>query len=434
MRQISGEVLHAEITRLGSLVVQTWIHHASGVLLHAPGDVLTPEHAAVFEKAVLDRVFLVEAGEDRKVALAQSGVIVCPVNGVTAEDALAEEIVAPGGRVRWGAGTLLEPAVVEALARERVASVPVCRGASAAALKWARTYLELAPAQAPKAARPDPAASAAATSAWALLAPRAKVLAILPDDMLRLRIVNALLAAGHEVTESRHFSDVLQAAKTQRPDIVLVATEGAIEVCKILRQKAEGLRMMVIVPCGDAAKVAAMGPKATELGANDLLTLPVTPGVLADKVRGWLRLRNKESSLPLSIAKERRGSDRRSAAMTLRLSDPGGRPLSVTSATLLEISDGGVRLEYGLLEPPDPGAYKPGGVHPMHPLYPFAKDNPNGRALMASLTGAGAPALELPAKVAHLSLVTGSERVGLAFVRKQDGAAARVTTIKRPGT
>jgi DNA-binding response OmpR family regulator len=432
MRQISGELLHTEITRLGTVVVQTWIYHASGVLLHAPGDILTPEHAAVFEKALLDRVFLVEAGEDRKAALARAGVAVQPLNGVSADDALSEEVVASGGRVRFGPGTMLEPSVVEALTRERVASVPVSRGADAAALKWARTYLELAPPQAPKAARPDPAAAAAATSAWALLAPRAKVLAVLPDDMLRLRVVNALLAAGHEVAETRHFSEVLQVIKAQRPDIVLVATDGAVEVCTTVRQKAEGLKMVVVVPCGDAAKVAAVAPRATELGANDLLTLPVSPGVLADKVRGWLRLRNKEASLPLSIAKERRESERRKAAMTLRLSDPAGHRLSVTSATLLDISDGGVRLEYGLLEPPDPGAYKPGGVHPTHPLFPYAKENPAARNLLAAIEGPGV-ALEAYAKVAHLSLVTGSERVGLAFTQKQSGAAARVTTIRRPG-
>lgn len=433
MREVSGEFLHSEITRLSSVVVQTWVYHPSGVLLHAPGDVLTAEHAAAFAPSVLDRVLLLEVAEDRKAALAALGVATLPLADLTPDDALADEIVAPGGRVRFKPGTVLEPSVVEAMAREKIASAPVCRGSTPAALKWARTYLEAVPAIAPKMIRPDPAGAAATTCAWSLLTPRAKVLAVFPDDMARLRIVNGLVAAGHEVVEVKSFGDALNASKTQRPDAVLVPPEGAIQVCQDLRKKGETLRSIVICVAGEPAKLAGVSSRAIEAGANDVLSMPVTPGLLADRVRGWMRLRNKIVGLTPSIAKERRTSERRSAAMTLRISDPGtSRPLPVTSATLLEFSDGGLKLEYGLLEPPDPGHYRPHTVHPAHPLWSYAKDNPMARDFLVQLTGKGVPSFESHARFSHITLVTGSERVGVAFVKRQEGAAARVTTLRKP--
>ena len=101
---------------------------------------------------------------------------------------------------------------------------------------------------------------------------------------------------------------------------------------------------------------------------------------------------------------------------------------------LIEFSDGGLRLEYGLLEPPDPGSYRPHGVHPNHSLYAYAKDNRMGRDVLVSLTGTNVPAFESLARFAHITLQPGAERVGVVFKKAQPGAAERVTTIqRRPG-
>jgi DNA-binding response OmpR family regulator len=430
MRELSGEFLHAEITRMGSIVVQTWIYHPSGVLLHAPGDVLTAEHAAAFAPSVLDRVLLQEVTEDRKSVHDGLGVVQVPLQEAKADDVLAGELVV--GRARYKAATALEPAVVEALAREKVASVHVCRKGTAASLKWARTYLEALPATPVKMIRPDPAAAAATTCAWSLLTPRAKVMAVFPDDMARLRIVNGVVAAGHEVIEVKAFAEALAAAKAQRPDIVLVPPEGAIQVCDDLRKRSETLRSMVICVTGEPAKLAPVASKAIEAGANDILPQPTTPGVLADLVRGWLRLQNKVVALAPSVARERRLTERRRAAMTIRLADPkGSKTLPVTTATLLEFSDGGVRLEYGLLEPPDPGHYFPHSVHPLHALYAYAKDNRMGRDVLITLEGKDVPQFESLGRFTHITLQPGSERVGLTFYKARPGVAERVTTIQR---
>lgn len=430
MRELSGEFLHAEITRMGSIVVQTWIYHPSGVLLHAPGDVLSAEHAAAFAPSVLDRVLLQEVTEDRKTVHAGLGVVLLPLAEAKAEDVLAGEVSA--GRARYKAGTPLEPAVLEALAKEKVPAVAVCRGATAASLKWARTYLEALPAIPIKMIRPDPAAAVATTYAWSLLTPRAKVMAVFPEDMARLRIVNGVVAAGHEVIEVKAFAEALAVAKAQRPDIVLVPPEGAIQVCEDLRGKSETLRSIVICVTGDPAKLAAVAPKAIEAGANDILPQPASPGVLADRVRSWLRLQNKVVALVPSVLKERRMTERRPASMTIRLSDPkGSKALPVTTATLLEFSDGGLRLEYGLLEPPDPGHYFPDAVHPGHALYAYAKDNRLGRDVHVTLEGRDVPQFESLGRFTHITLQPGSERVGLAFTKARPGVAERVTTILR---
>lgn len=414
---------------MGSIVVQTWIYHPSGILLHAPGDVLTAEHAAAFAPSVLDRVLLQEVTEERKAIRDGLGVALVSLGAVKAEDILAEEVTA--GRVRLKAGTALDAAVVESLTKEKVLSVPVCRGATPASIKWARTYLEAVPQAPVKMIRPDPLAAAATTSAWALLTPRAKVMAVFPDDMARLRIVNAVVAAGHEVIEVKAFGDALAAAKAQRPDAVLVPPEGAIQICDDLRRKGETLRSIVICVTGDAAKLATIGPKAIEAGANDVLQQPATPGLLADRIRCWMRLRNKVVAVPPSVAKDRRQAERRAAAMTLRLADSGGGKSPVTTATLLEFSDGGLRLEYGLLEPPDPGHYRPHGVHPGHALFAYAKENKLGRDIIFTLTGKDVPTFESRGRFTHILLQPGSERVGVCFLKAHPGAAERVTTIQR---
>jgi hypothetical protein len=180
---------------------------------------------------------------------------------VSADDALAEEIVPPGARTRYKAGTAMEPAVVEAMGKDKIPSVPVCRGASPPALKWARTYLETIPQAPIKMVRPDPAAAAAQTCAWSLMTPRARVMAVLPDDVLRLRVVNGLLAAGHEVTEVKTFSDALTAARGQRPDAVIVPPDGALMVIPELRKRGEALRTMVICLAGDPAQLAGVSTR-----------------------------------------------------------------------------------------------------------------------------------------------------------------------------
>jgi hypothetical protein len=144
-----------------------------------------------------------------------------------------------------------------------------------------------------------------------------------------------------------------------------------------------------------------------------------------------MRLRNKIVALPPSVAKERRREARNKAAMTLRISDPGAtRPLPVTSATMLEFSEGGLRLEYGLLEPPDPGHYRPHTVHPMHALWPYAKDNPAGRDFIVSVSGAG-QSFESRARFTHITMMMGSEHVGVVFVKPAKSVS---TIIRKPLT
>lgn len=429
MREIRRETLQAEISRLGTLVVQAWLYHPCGVLLHGPGDSLNAERVAALEAAEVASVMAAEPLEERSRVLAALGVVVSPIEGVSRMDAVAEDVVA-GSRVLVKAGTSLEPELVAALAREKIANVPVCATATLTAVAQARRYLDALPVTA-KAIRPEPAGAIPTSFAWSLLTPRAKVILVIPDDMVRLRLLNGFVAAGHEAVAASD-GDIAEVVSKERPDAVLTSPETALRVCGALRKKGEIARSMAIAIAADSAKIGGLTLKALEAGANDVVPLPATPAQLADRARSWLRLRNKIVGLPPVVAKERRKSERSLTSMTLRLSDPAsGRALPVASATLLDFSDGGLRLEYGLLEPPDPGQYRPHAVHPKHALFAYAKDNPMGRDFLIELTGKGVPPFEAHGRFTHVSLVTGSERAGVAFIRRQDGAAERVTTIYR---
>ena len=66
MIEVSGEFLRKEIVRLGAIIAQTTIFHPLGTKLHSESDPLTPAHAKLMYDVLLEKVCLLEPGEDEK--------------------------------------------------------------------------------------------------------------------------------------------------------------------------------------------------------------------------------------------------------------------------------------------------------------------------------------------------------------------------------
>jgi len=429
MREIAAAALAAEVTRLGTMVSHVFIVDRSGVELHAPGDVLGPGHAKLLAAEGLGNVYLLEPSDKIDEVVDQLGVVRRPPVEIREGDVVAREVRSSDGKVKIAPGTRLDAAGVAAVGAARVATVPVCAREREVEAQLASAYLSKGGLSPVRPVRPDPVQLAAQAPVFFPISPRAEVLVAVEDDGVRLRIFNLLMSAGHGVREQRTWDD--GAAERARADVVLLGVDAAAEACPKVRESIL-YRASTILVCAEDGK----GPqvyKALQAGANDILSLPVRQDVLLEKVRACVALQGKRTTVKPGILKERRTTPREKRAMTCELRDPAlGRPLEVTTATIVEFGDGGVRIEYGLLEAARVADYRPHSVHPGHFFYNYARANPLGRDFMVTITAPGQPSLESSARVTHVSRSLSAEVAGLAFTRVQQGATKRLTSVRKP--
>lgn len=268
--------------------------------------------------------------------------------------------------------------------------------------------------------------AAASLGVWWLLAPRAEIEVVVADDGLRMRLANMLLSAGHGVRDSREFRVAENGA---RVDLFVLGLETAARNCATIRRTA-GTRTSSILVCAEKGRAREV-QKALEAGANDVLPLPPQPEGVLEKVRSCMTLQGKMTTLKPSIVRERRRSARVSQGASCHLRDPFvSRPLEVSQATVLDIGDGGIRIEYALIDPTAAG-YVPHGVHPSHFFYHYSLAGALSRDLNVSISGPGVAGLDVPARVAHVARTGNAEVAGLAFSKKQEGASTRVSSVIR---
>jgi hypothetical protein len=249
------------------------------------------------------------------------------------------------------------------------------------------------------------------------------VLVALPDDAARLRIVNALLTAGHGAREQRGWS--LPPGLKGKIDVVVVGLADAARAAADIRREPL-LQFCAILAAGEDAR-GAPAYKALQAGANDVLSLPARADAIVEKVRSCVALQGKQLRWAPFLLSERRAGPRERKPTSCRLCDPFlSKPLPITSATVLDIGDGGIRIEYGLLEGIDLRHYQPHTVHPSHFFYGYARLNPLGRDLEAAIVRPGLPDLISPARVVHVARALNAEVAGLAFIKKQPGISTRV--------
>lgn len=112
---------------------------------------------------------------------------------------------------------------------------------------------------------------------------------VIEDEETMVAALRALLAReGHEVVAARDGPDGLDAAKTTRPNLILLdlALPGldGLEVCRRLRVFSTAPVIMLTARAGEGDKVTGL-----EVGADDYVTKPFSPRELLARVRAQLR-------------------------------------------------------------------------------------------------------------------------------------------------
>jgi len=117
------------------------------------------------------------------------------------------------------------------------------------------------------------------------------------EDILELVEYN-LVKSGYRVTSVINGEDALSAARTQKPDVIVLdlmlpGIDG-FEVCKILKNDADLSHVPIIMLTAkgeDADQVTGL-----ELGADDYVTKPFSPRVLTARIRTALRRKSQKTA------------------------------------------------------------------------------------------------------------------------------------------
>jgi two-component system, OmpR family, alkaline phosphatase synthesis response regulator PhoP len=133
--------------------------------------------------------------------------------------------------------------------------------------------------------------------------PTKKVL-IADDEEDILEIISfQLLKEGYEVALTKHGNEALELAATFNPDLVILDImmphKTGLEVCEILRTQSKYNDTLIIFLTALNDEVTHL--KGLELGADDFITKPVSPKIIASKVNTLFR-RYKENMPELDEA------------------------------------------------------------------------------------------------------------------------------------
>jgi len=112
---------------------------------------------------------------------------------------------------------------------------------------------------------------------------------VVDDDPNTSRLVRLYLQKeGHTVLEAHDGEEGLSVAREKRPDLIvldiMMPRMDGIEVCRTLRQESDVAVIMLTARTTDDDKL-----KGLDIGADDYVTKPFSPGELAARVRAVLR-------------------------------------------------------------------------------------------------------------------------------------------------
>jgi CheY-like chemotaxis protein len=424
MKELTTDQIRLEINRLGALVVETALFHPSGVKLHSAGQPLTLAHARFLHDSGIMKLYMLEFGEDERTARRSLGVEMVLAAKVVPGDELAEDIRTPAGDLVLGAGTTVEPSMLDRIRTASILAVRIRHRKLATLMKEAEGYLTIN--KEPTVGFKEPVtrimrlASAAAAPVRYLLIPQARVLVGVADDLMRTLLLNALTSEGHETVERKSAALAVEDAHVVRPHILLLDLAEALPVLPRIRG-AEGLRSLTVLVSAEANKTSEIQSALYE-GANDWIPRPASRDLLSDRIKGCQDILLRKVEMTPSLGDERRRHPRQETKGECGLRDPAQtRLLAVSTGEIVDEGEGGLRLSYNVPRWPCPWAYSTHGVHPRHPFFPYAASNPMGRELRVVFPGPGGAAIERPARVVHLvPEVDDLEVMGLSFARPSD--------------
>lgn len=433
MKELTTDLIRLEINRLGALVVETALYHPSGVKLHSAGQSLTLAHASFLHESGIQKLYLVEFGEDERTARRSLGVEMILPGKVVPGDKLAEDIRTPAGDLVLAADTVVDEPMLQKIRTAGILAVRVRHRRLATLLKEAEGYLAVNKESTAGFKEPVTRimriASPAASEVRYLLIPRARVLVGMADDLMRTLVVNALTSEGHEVLERKSAAAAADDAHQERPHILLIDLAEALPVLGRIRGE-DGLRDVAVLVCAEADKTSQI-QEALYAGANDWIPCPPSRDALGDRLKGCQDMLLREVQMAPALGGERRRHPRSAAKGECGLMDPAQtKPLPVSTGDILDLSEGGLRIAYNLPRWPCPWAYSTHGVHPRHAFFPYAAANPMGQDLRVFYPGPDGTPIERPARIVHLGpAVNNLEVMGLAFPAPAE--PKRQTTIRK---
>ncbi len=439
MREVSVSFLRDELIRLGAIVVQTRLFHPCGYKLHSPGDVLTVVRTKLMAELGMEKLWLLEPGEGEQATQRALSTEMIALMDLQRQDVIAEDLRGADGSIAVAAGSVLDEAHFKAAFRSGAAQVTIRRRGIDAQLTLAREYTGSLPPGPPRPPRPDTRVTQLTTRVLPapvrmLLVPRARVLVALKDEFPRALVSNALAAEGHEVSEQTVPREAALAARSTRPDVAVIDLADAPLFLGMVRTP-DGPALTAVIVAGDETRREEVY-KALQMGANDTLSLPPRPPVLLEKLRGCLQAMGKHVNVKPYVQAERRSGAREPGNFACGIRDKFlSKPLPVSSATVLDVSEGGLRIEYSRPSYPGFDSWMGHGVHPRHYFYNYSKQSPLGRDFTVSLPapGGGAP-LEAMARFVHIEAAKEFETAGLVFQRVRGSVRDHLTLIRGKAT
>ncbi len=436
MRQISVDSLREEILRLGAVVTETRLLHPSGVRIHGPGEVLTGAHLKLMAELGFRELHLLEPGDSEQAAQKKLGTEPVGLDRLQVGDFLGDDLRQPDGALVAAEGAAVDEPLRNRIILAAPPQVTIRRRGFADAAGPAKMYLGAQPPATPKARRPDTRVTqitqAASIRVRPLMVARARVFVAVREDFHRAVVANTLAAEGHEVVPFTRAPEAATEAVKSRPDAVIVDLAEAAGVCGFIRGS-EAARGVYILVCGQDIKAPDLH-KALQAGANDGLGLPPRRDVLLDKVRGCLQAMGKASTVKPFVLSDRRMTRRAGGHFACGLVDRFiSKPLAVTLATVLDVNEGGLRIEYPV--PPGPGtwAYTAHSVHPKHVFYNYSKASPLGRDLTVTIPSPAGPPMDIFARFIHVARNRDYEVAGLAFQQSSRSVRESLSVVRRGG-
>lgn len=429
MREITIDFLREETTRLWGLITGTRMLHPLGPRLHGTGEAITLAHVKSMADLRVTRVVLLEPGEDEQASQQILRVARMERSALREGDILAEGM--PDVEPPLAAGRVLRPEDVHRLSG--AGSVAIQDRGWEVAEQMVSRYL---------ASHPPPERNAMATDTRVtrmtsvntvrvrpLLSPRGRVLVVAGEDLLRSILSSMLSTAGHEVTEASSVAEAVAVARKSRFDVVAADGVPAGEVAALLR-RLEHMARTIFLACVENPR----SPEAAKLllaGMNDVLPKPPRREVLLEKVRAGMECLGREVRLAPAVKGERRKAVRERGKAECSLRDAlEGVPAPVASASVLDTSPLGFRVEYPVPDRGRPCPYTTHAVHPSHALYKYSRSNPSGRDLTMVIPIATGGAKEVFARVIWIKWSGLMEQAGLAFSRRRD--SVYLETSSRP--
>jgi CheY-like chemotaxis protein len=439
VREVSVSVLRDELIRLGAIVVQTRLLHPCGLKLHSPGDVLTLPRTKLMAELGMEKLWLLEPGEGERAAERALSTEMVPLMDLERLDVVAEDIHGADGGVAIPAGTVLDEPHLKLAFRSGAQQVTIRRRGIEGLLRAAREYAGSLPPGPARPPRPDTRVTQMTTRALPapvrpLLVPRARVIVALKDEFQRALVSNALAAEGHEVSEQSAPREAALAARSTRPDLAVIDLADAPLFLGMIRAPGGPAETAVIVAGDETRKEEVY--RALQAGANDSLSLPPRPPVLLEKLRGCLQAMGKRVNVKPHVQAERRSGAREPGHFACGIVDRFlAKPLPVSSATVIDVGEGGLRVEYARPDQPGFDSWTSHAVHPRHYFYNYSKQSPLGRDLTVLLPSPapGAP-LEAMARFVHIEAARQFETAGLVFQKVRGSVRDHLSLIRGKAT